>query len=134
MNRVEDIEAALKMQTVAVVGCSPKRDRPSHQVASYLMEAGYRVIPVHPGHSEVLGQKCYASLLDVPEAIDVVDVFRRSEFVMPVVVDAVKVHAKAVWLQDGIVAPEAAEYARSQGLRVVQDDCLMRQHLSRFGR
>lgn len=134
MNRIEDIEEILKLQVIAVVGCSPQPDRPSHQVASYLLEAGYRVIPVRPAVAEILGERCYPSLRDVPELIDVVDIFRRSEFVFPIVEEAVAVKAKAVWMQDGIEDPGAAELARKNGLRVVMNDCLMRQHLSRFGR
>lgn len=122
------------MGTVAVVGCSPRPERPSHQVAAYLLESGYRVIPVHPGHREVLGEKCYPSLRDVPEQVDVVDVFRRSEFVPGIIEDAIHIQAKAVWLQDGIDVPEAVARARRSGIRVVVDDCIMRQHLSRLGR
>ena len=134
MNQNKDIEEILKMQSVAVVGCSPKRERPSHLVASYLMESGYRVFPVNPGHPEVLGEKCYPSLSAIPEPVEVVDIFRRAEFVLPIVKEAVKIGAKAVWLQDDIDAPGAAEFARKNGLRVVVNDCLMRQHLSRLGR
>ncbi|MBI4386534.1 MAG: CoA-binding protein [Elusimicrobia bacterium] len=134
MNRPEDIEEILKLQVIAVVGCSPRPDRPSHQVAAYLLEAGYRVIPVRPAVPEILGERCYPSLRDVPELIDAVDIFRRSEFVFPIVEEAVAVKAKAVWMQDGIEDLGAAELARKNGLRVVMNDCLMRQHLSRFGR
>ena len=133
-NRIDDIESILKMQVIAVVGCSNKPERASNQVASYLMEAGYRVIPVHPGLSEVLGQKCYPSLSDIPEPVDAVDVFRRSDQVLPIVKEAVKIKAKAVWMQDGVQNPEAEALARKSGMRVVSDDCIMRQHLSRFGR
>jgi uncharacterized protein len=133
-NSNRDIEEILKYQTVAVVGCSPKRERPSHQVATYLMEAGYRVIPVNPGHSQVLGERCYPSLLDIPEPVEVVDVFRRPDEVLSVVQQAIQIRAKAVWLQDGIEVPEAVELARRHGLKVVANDCFMRQHLSRLGR
>jgi len=130
----DDIEAMLKMRTIAVVGCSPKADRPSHQVAAYLMDAGYRVIPVNPGCSEILGERCYASLKEIPEAIDVVDVFRTSDHVPAIVDEALAVGAKGVWLQDGIDHPEAVAFARSKGLKVVVNDCLLRQHISRIGR
>lgn len=133
-NSNRDIEDILKYQTVAVVGCSPKRERPSYQVASYLMEAGYRVIPVNPGHKQIFGERCYASLLDIPEPVEVVDVFRKAEAVAEVVQQAIQIRAKAVWLQDGIDAPEAVETARRHGLKVVSNDCFMRQHLSRLGR
>lgn len=134
MNSNADIEEILKLQTVAVVGCSPKRERPSHQVAAYLRDAGYRVIPVNPGHSEILGESCYKSLLDIPEEVDVVDIFRRPEHVLPVVGEAVRIQAKGVWMQDGIEDEAAAALARKNGLRVVMNDCMMRQHLSRLGR
>lgn len=134
MNSNEDYEALLKMSVVAVVGCSPKPERPSNQVAAYLMEAGYRVIPVNPGHAELLGEKCYPDLRAIPEPVEVVDVFRRPEFVPAIVDDALAIRAKGLWLQDGIDAPEAVAKARRGGLRVIVDDCFLRQHLSRFGR
>src|SRR5436309_2323778 len=102
MGSNSDIEELLKMHVVAVVGCSPKTSRPSHQIASYLMDAGYRVIPVNPGHDEILGEKCYPSLKDIPEPVDVVDVFRRSEHVPEIVAEAVSIKAKGIWLQDGV--------------------------------
>lgn len=129
-----DIESLLKMRVVAVVGCSPKPERPSYQVASYLIDCGYRVIPVNPGHEEILGEKCYACLKDIPEPVEVVDVFRRPEHVPEVVREALEIGAKGIWLQDGIDHPQAVELARSKGLKVVVNDCFLRQHLSRMGR
>ena len=134
MNANRDIEAMLKMNVIAVVGCSPKPERPSYQVASYLMEAGYRVIPVNPACEEILGEKCYPGLLDIPEPVDIVDVFRKPEHVPQIVEQAIRIKAKGVWMQDGILSPGAAEAARAKGLCVVENDCIMRQHLSRFGR
>ncbi|MBI5243954.1 MAG: CoA-binding protein [Elusimicrobia bacterium] len=122
------------MYVIAVVGCSPKPERPSNQVASYLIDVGYRVIPVNPACGEILGEKCYPSLLDIPEPVDVVDVFRKREHAQEVVRQAVRIKAKGVWLQDGVDTPEAVELARAGGLKVVANDCIMRQHLSRFGR
>jgi predicted CoA-binding protein len=133
MNRAEDIEAILKMRVIAVVGCSGNPERASHQVASYLQGAGYRVIPVHPKYSEVIGVKCYPSLSDIREPVDAVVIFRRSEYIMPIVEAAVRINAKAVWMQDGVGNDAAAELARRSGLRVVMDDCIMRRHLSRLG-
>src|SRR5579863_9721805 len=133
-NRVEDVDDILKMRVIAVVGCSDNPERPSNQVASYLKDAGYRVIPVNPRVVEVLGEKCYPSLLDVPEPVEAVDVFRRSEHVLEVVEEAIRINAKAVWLQDGVTHPGAEDLARKNGLRMVADDCIMRQHLSRLGR
>lgn len=126
-------ELLVKAKTIAVVGISDKPDRDSHRVAAYLKRAGYRVIPVNPGLTEVLGEKCFASLRDVKEKIDLVDVFRRSEFVPPVVDDAIAVGAKAVWMQDGVVHEEAAAKARAAGLAVVMDDCTMRRHFQLVG-
>ena len=125
----EVIERILRnARTVAVVGLSPDAGRPSHGVARYLQRAGYRVIPVNPGVLEVLGEHAYASLRELPEAVDVVDVFRRSEFVAEVVEDAIALGARAIWLQDGVVDEASAARARSAGLEVVMDDCIMRRH------
>ena len=118
----------LSTRTIAVVGISDRADRDSHRVAGYLQRAGYRIFPVNPGLEEVLGLKCLPSLRDVPEKIDLVDVFRRSEFVPGVVDDAIAIGAKAIWLQDGVVHEEAAAKARAAGLLVVMDDCTMRRH------
>lgn len=118
-------------RTIAVVGLSANPHRPSHGVARYLQRAGYRIIPVNPNLTEVLGERAYATLRDVPEPVDVVDVFRRSEFVGPIVDDAIAIKARAVWMQDGVVDKAAAARARAAGLDVVMDDCLMRRHAQR---
>ena len=102
--------------------------RPSNGVAAYLQRAGYRVIPVNPNESEVLGEKCYARLEDVPEKIDVVDIFRRSECVPEIVESAIRVGAKTVWMQEGVVNQQAAERARAAGLEVVMDRCTLKEH------
>ena len=118
-------------RTIAVVGLSPDPRRPSHGVARYLQRAGYRIIPVNPNVDQVLGERAYPSLRDVPDPVDVVEVFRRSEFVGPIVDDAIAMRARAVWLQDGVIDEEAAERARAAGLDVVMDDCMMRRHAQR---
>jgi len=118
-------------RTIAVVGLSPDPRRPSHGVARYLQRAGYRIIPVNPNLYEVLGERAYRSLREVSDPIDVVDVFRRSEFVGPIVDDAIAMRAHAVWLQDGVIDQLAAERARAAGLDVVMDDCMMRRHAQR---
>ncbi len=118
----------LKAKRVAVVGLSPKQDRPSYRVAEYLMAHGYEIVPVNPNCAEVFGKKCYKSLADVPGEIDVVDIFRRSEDVMPVVEEAIKVKAKAVWMQEGIINEEAARKAKDAGLDVVMDRCMLKEH------
>jgi hypothetical protein len=125
---LETIRRILAYKTIAIVGCSPKPERPSHAVASYLKEEGYRIIPVNPGQKEILGEKCYVSLLDIPEPVEVVDVFRNSEEVLPVIEEAIQIKAKAVWLQDGITHPEGEILARKAGLLVVSNDCLGRRH------
>ncbi len=122
-----------KSRTIAVVGLSSKRFRPSYGVAEYMQKAGYRIIPVNPHETEVLGEKSYARLEDVPEHIDIVDIFRRSEFVPPLVDAAIRIGASAVWMQEGVVHEQAAEKARGAGLTVVMDHCILKEH-SRYRR
>jgi predicted CoA-binding protein len=125
----EEIRDILKSaRVIAVVGLSDKPDRDSHRVAAYMQRAGYRIIPVNPAVKEVLGEKSYASLRDVPQKIDVVDIFRKPEAVPEIVEDAIAVGAKVVWMQEGIVHNEAADRARAAGLKVVMDRCVMREH------
>ena len=111
------------VRTIAVVGCSPRPERPGHYVAKYLQDLGYRIIPVNPGQTESLGEKCYASLRDIPEPVDMVDCFRRAEDIPPVVEDAIAIGAKFVWMQLGIVNEEAAQRAMAAGIEVVMDRC-----------
>ena len=120
-------------KTVAVVGISPKPDRPSYIVAAYLQSKGYRIIPVNPTTDEILGETAYPDLGSVPEKIDVVQVFRRSEDVPPVVDDAIRAGAKVVWMQEGIVNEEAARKAREAGLQVVMDTCMRSAHRKLIG-
>ena len=117
-------------RTIAIVGLSPKEDRPSNMVGRYLLDAGYTLFPVNPGQTEILGLKCYPDLVSIPEHIDIVDIFRRSEDVYPIVEEAVKIGAGAIWMQLGIVNQEAAAYARRQGLIVVMDRCIKVDHSS----
>lgn len=133
-NTGEDIERLLKLQVLAVVGCSSDPARPSHRVSAYLMDAGYRVIPVNPAEEEILGERTYPDLASIPDPVDVVVVFRRSEAVPEAVRQAIAAGAKGVWMQKGIVHAEAAALARDSGLTVVMDECFMTQHLSRMGR
>ena len=116
-------------RTVAVVGISPDSERPSHSVASYLSEHGYNVIPVNPRVKQVLSKVSYPDLSSIPEPVEVVDIFRRSEDVMPVVDEAIKIGAKVVWMQEGVVNEEAAAKARDAGLLVVMDKCMRKEHL-----
>lgn len=121
-------EILMTTKTIAVVGLSNKPDRPSNEIASYLKDAGYRIIPVNPGIKEALGEKAYASLKDIPEKVDVVQIFRRSEDVPPIVEDAIAIGAKVVWMQTGIVNKEAAGRAEAAGLRAVMDTCMRAVH------
>jgi predicted CoA-binding protein len=115
---------------IAVVGCSPKPQRPSHQIAEYLIDRGYEVIPVNPGHDVLLERKCYPRVTAIPHPVDIVDVFRRSELVPETVADAIAARARVIWMQDGIMHEPAAESARAAGLIVIQDRCILRDHLS----
>jgi len=117
-------------RVIAVVGLSGNEMRPSHGVAAYMQRAGYRIIPVNPNETEVLGEKAYPRLEDVPEHIDIVDVFRRSIYARGVVESAIRVGAKAVWMQEGVVDEDAAEIARRAGLDVVMDRCILKDHRS----
>lgn len=115
-------------RTIVVVGLSVKPDRPSHNVASYLKQQGYRIIPVNPAEKRILGGPCYPDLASVPESIDVVDIFRHSEEVLPIVKEAIRIGAKAVWMQQGVINEEAATRAREAGLLVVMDKCMLKEH------
>ena len=128
MNSLVDIKEIFSMQTIAVVGMSPKPERPSHYVSMYMKEQGYNIIPVNPGHDEIAGIKCYPSLKEISGPVDVVDVFRRSEYILPIAESAINIKAKALWLQDGVINHEAAELANNSGLIVVMDDCMLRRH------
>ncbi len=114
--------------TIAIVGASANPERPSYRVANYLAEQGYNVIPVNPNASEILGKTSYPNLSSIPEPVEVVDIFRRPEEVMPVVEEAIKIGAKAVWMQEGVINEEAAERARDAELLVVMDKCLLKEH------
>jgi predicted CoA-binding protein len=110
-------------RTVAVVGCSPNPERDSHRIAKLLQARGHRVIPVNPGQRSILGEACYANLRDIPEEVDMVDIFRRSEEVAPIVDEAIEVGAKIVWMQLGVIDAQAAAAAQAAGLTVVMDRC-----------
>ncbi len=114
--------------TIAVVGLSDRPDRPSYGVAQYMQSHGYKIIPVNPNASEILGEKCYASLLDIADAIDMVNVFRRSEDVLPIAQQAVQIGAKCLWQQIGVVSDAADEFALAHGLISVMDRCLKIEH------
>ena len=117
-----------EFRNIAVVGLSASSKRSSYRVASYLAEQGYNIIPVNPNTQEVLDKTSYPDLGSIPEKVDVVEIFRRPEDVMPVVEEAIKIGAKAVWMQEGIVNEEAAARARGAGLLVVMDKCMLKEH------
>ena len=117
-------------KTIAVVGLSPKPHRPSHQVASYLMEVGYTIIPVNPGQDAILGRTCYPNLRAIPTPVDMVDIFRRQETVLPIVEEAISIGAQFIWMQEGIVNKEAAAKAESAGLTVIMDRCTKIDHMN----
>ena len=120
-------------KTIAVVGLSNSPLRPSHGVAAYMQSQGYRIIPVNPEISDALGEDAYATLLDVPDKIDIVDIFRRPEFVDEIVDQAIQLKVPAIWMQETVVNERAAAKARRAGIFVVMDRCILKEHRQRFG-
>ena len=116
------------MQSIAVVGISSKKNRPSNYVSMYMKSQGYRIIPVNPNEEIILNEKCYSGLLEIPNKVEIINVFRKSEYVVPIIRDAIKIRAKAVWLQDGIISEEASIIAKEAGLLFIMDDCMLRRH------
>jgi predicted CoA-binding protein len=133
----EDIDTLRRIlgesKTIAVVGLSANWWRPSYFAAKYMQDHGYRIIPVNPNYDQVLSQKCYASLRDVPEKIDIVDCFREASEIPPIADDAIAIGAKVLWMQLGVINHEAAEKARAAGLDVVMDRCVKIEHARLFG-
>ena len=136
MENTDDVKKGLleKSHTIAVVGLSSNNEKASNVVAKYLIAHGYRVIPVNPGYAEILGQKCYPSLSGIPEKVDIVDIFMRSEKVLPVVEEAVKLKPGAIWLQLGIINPEAQELAESNNILFFMNLCIKQEHERLFGK
>jgi hypothetical protein len=125
-------ELLRQAKTIAVVGLSSSPLRPSHGVAAYMQMQGYRILPVNPTIHGALDEKAYASLLEVPEKIDIVDIFRRSEFVPEVVEQAIKLKVPVIWMQEGVIHEKAAEKARKAGIFVIMDRCILKEHRARF--
>jgi predicted CoA-binding protein len=121
-------------KTIAVVGLSSRRSRPSYGVSEYMQLQGYRIIPVNPNETEVLGEKAWATLEEIPERVDIVNIFRRSESVPEIVDAAIRIGARGVWMQEGVIHDAAAERARSAGLEVVMDRCILKEHRRMLGR
>ena len=126
---LKKLEKIFKMNTIAVVGMSPKIERPSHYVSQYMIENGFEIIPVNPGHNTIAGLKSYPSLDKIPKKVDIVNVFRRSKFVESIAKDAVGINAKVLWLQDGVIDLESGKFAEDAGLIVIMNDCILRQHI-----
>jgi hypothetical protein len=130
----EEIKAILRnYKVVAVVGLSPKPERPSYRVAQYLKEHGYRIVPVNPGQKEILGEKCYPRLSDIPFPVEVVDIFRNIEAIPAIVDEAIAKGAKVVWMQQGLAEAASAQKAREAGLQVVMDRCMKIDHAQLLG-
>ncbi|MBL8242009.1 MAG: CoA-binding protein [Bryobacterales bacterium] len=127
-NDADMIEMLRNARTIAVVGLSSKRLRPSHGVAGYMQQHGYRIIPVNPAETEVLGEKAYATLSGVPHKIDIVDVFRQSEAVPEIAGDVIRLGIPYLWLQEGVIHEAAAAKARAAGIKVVMDRCILKEH------
>ncbi len=134
---IDDIDGLRRLlldtRTIAVVGLSANWHRPSYFAAKYMLDRGYTIIPVNPAYPEILGQKCYPSLRDIPVPVDLVDVFRKPEEVLPVVDDAIAIGARALWLQLGVINPEAVRRAEEAGLKVVMDRCVKIEYARLFG-
>jgi predicted CoA-binding protein len=130
MNDHEMRDMLSRIKTIAVVGISPKEDRPSYIVASYLKSKGYRILPVRPDGNMILGEKVYSNLMEIPKEIevDVVDIFRKSDEVLPIVEEAIQRGAKVIWMQEGVISPEAGLRAERAGLKVVMDRCIKKEH------
>jgi predicted CoA-binding protein len=126
MSRMDEILRT--SHTIAVVGLSNKRFRPSYGVAEYMKRAGFRIIPVNPGAAEIMGETCYPDLESIPDGVDIVDIFRRSEYVPDIVDAAIRKGAKAIWMQEGVYHEEAAKKAEAAGIAVVMDRCILKDH------
>jgi len=125
----EIIEILRKCRTIAVVGISPKETRDSNRVAKYLMDQGYEIVPVNPGQREVLGKTCFRTLMDIPFPIDMADLFLNPTRVPPVVDQAIEIGVKAIWMQEGVVHNESAQKARKEGIQVVMNKCIKKEHM-----
>ena len=133
-NDIETIKSILKEnKSIAVVGLSANWNRPSFFASKYMQQKGYKIIPVNPRYSEILGEKCYKSLLDIEEKVDIVDCFRRSDDILPIATDAIKIKAKVLWMQLSVFNEDATVLSRNAGLKVVQDRCVKIDHARLFG-
>ena len=133
LNNSRVLSKIFDMKNIAVVGMSPKPERPSHYVSLYMSQNGYDIIPVNPGHRKILNRTSYSSILDIEQPIDIVNVFRRSEHVLPIIKDAISINVKAIWLQDGVVSEEGEIIAKNNEILFIMNDCLLRRHRQYYG-
>ena len=124
------ISKILSMKIIAVVGMSPNPERPSHFVSKYMFNNGFKIIPVNPGQKEILGLKCYPALEHIKYEVDIVNVFRNSDYATPIIQEAISIKAKAIWLQDGIVSIEGRQMAKNNNIIYIENDCILRRHRS----
>lgn len=125
-----DLEKVFKMKTIAVVGLSPKPERPSHYVSKYMLENNYEIIPVNPGHKMIFDMTCYSSLTEIPFSLDIVNVFRNSKYVFPIIKEAIDIKARVIWLQDGVASKEGKQMAKNNNMIYIENDCILRRHRS----
>ena len=128
MDNLSIIKSIFRLNNIAVVGMSPKVERPSNYVALYMRDQGYNIIPVNPGQKSIQNKICYPSLISIPDQVEVVNVFRRSEYVLSIAEEAIAIGAKALWLQDGVINEEASKIAQEAGLLFIMNDCMLRRH------
>ena len=126
--RFSNLEKVFKMKTIAVVGLSPKPGRPSHYVSKYMLENNYEIIPVNPGHKMIFDMPCYSSLTEIPFSIDIVNIFRNSKYVFPIIKEAIDIKAKVIWLQDEVVSIEGKKIAKNNNIIYIENDCILRRH------
>ena len=125
---MNELTKVFKMKTIAVVGLSPKLERPSHYVSKYMLENNYEIIPVNPGHKMIFDIPCYSSLTKIPHSIDIVNIFRNSKYVLPIINEAIDIKAKVIWLQDGVVSREGKQMAENNNIIYIENDCILRKH------
>ncbi len=128
INNSSIIKSILQLKNIAVVGMSPRKERPSNFVSVYMMNNGYNIIPVNPGQKSIEGQKCYPSLIDIPTKIDVVNIFRKSEYANSITKEAISINVKAIWLQDRVICNKSSQEAKESGLLFIMNDCILRRH------
>jgi len=128
MTNKDQFKSIFEMNSIAVVGMSPNPNRPSNYVAHYLKKNGFKIYPVNPAYQNLNNMKCYSSLVEISNRIDIVDIFRNPKFVVPIVKDAIKINAKVVWFQDGVINDEAINIAKNHNLKVIINDCMLRKH------